>query len=56
MIVANDVGAPGAGFEADTNKVHLMHSSGALEELPLAPKTEIAGIIIDRISGLRKSS
>ncbi len=56
MIVANDVSAPGAGFEADTNEVHLIYASGAREELPLAPKAEIAGIIIDRISGLRKSS
>ena len=55
MIIAKDVSAPGAGFEADTNEVHLIYASGASEELPLAPKKEIAGIIIDRISGLRKS-
>lgn len=55
MIVANKVGAPGAGFEADTNEVHLLFASGAMEELPLAPKKEIAKIIFDRISGLRKS-
>jgi phosphopantothenoylcysteine decarboxylase/phosphopantothenate--cysteine ligase len=56
MIVANDVSAPGAGFETDTNEVHLIYASGKREELPLAPKTEIAKIIIDRISGLGKSS
>ncbi|MCL4243956.1 MAG: bifunctional phosphopantothenoylcysteine decarboxylase/phosphopantothenate--cysteine ligase CoaBC [Candidatus Dadabacteria bacterium] len=56
MIVANNVGAPGAGFEADTNEVHLLFASGAIEELPLAPKKEIAKIIFDRISGLRKSA
>lgn len=55
MIVANNVGAPGAGFESDTNEVHLLFASGAAEELPLAPKKEIAKIIFDRISGLRKS-
>lgn len=55
MIVANNVGAPGAGFESDTNEVHLLFASGAMEELPLAPKKEIAKIIFDRISGLRKS-
>lgn len=55
MIVANNVAAPGAGFEADTNEVCLLFASGATEELPLAPKKEIAGIIFDRISGLRKS-
>ncbi len=55
MIVANNVGAPGAGFESDTNEVHLLFASGAMEELPLAPKKEIAKIILDRISGLRKS-
>lgn len=55
LIVANNVGAPGAGFEADTNEVHLLFASGAKEELPLAPKKEIAKIIFDRISELRKS-
>ena len=55
MIVANNVGAPGAGFESDTNEVHLLFASGAVEELPLAPKKEIAKIIFDRISGFRKS-
>ena len=55
MIVANNVGAPGAGFESDTNEVHLLFASGATEELPLAPKKEIAKIIFDRISELRKS-
>ena len=55
MIVANNVTAPGAGFESDTNEVHLLFASGAMEELPLAPKKEIAKIIFDRISELRKS-
>ncbi len=55
MTVANNVGAPGAGFESDTNEVHLLFASGATEELPLAPKKEIAKIIFDRISELRKS-
>jgi len=55
MIVANNVGAPGAGFESDTNEVHILFASGSTEELPLASKKEIARIIFDRISDLRKS-
>ncbi len=41
-IVANDVSAPGAGFESATNAVTLVHSDGSHTELPLAEKLDIA--------------
>jgi phosphopantothenoylcysteine decarboxylase/phosphopantothenate--cysteine ligase len=52
LMVANDVSAPDAGFEVDTNRAVLLDSSGALEELPLLTKVELAGVIWDRVAGL----
>jgi phosphopantothenoylcysteine decarboxylase/phosphopantothenate--cysteine ligase len=52
MIVANDVTAPGAGFNADTNAVRLLYRDGRAEELDLMAKAELAGVIFDRICAL----
>ncbi len=49
LMVANDVSAPDAGFEVDTNRAILLYSSGSSEETPLLDKHELAGIILDRI-------
>ena len=49
LMVANDVSAPDAGFEVDTNRAVLLDSSGSAEETPLLEKRELAGIILDRI-------
>lgn len=49
LMVANDVSAPDAGFEVDTNRVILIQSSGITEELPLLPKTEVASRILDTV-------
>jgi phosphopantothenoylcysteine decarboxylase/phosphopantothenate--cysteine ligase len=48
LVVANDVTAPGSGFEVDTNKVYLVEKDVALE-LPLLPKDAVAHRILDRI-------
>jgi phosphopantothenoylcysteine decarboxylase/phosphopantothenate--cysteine ligase len=48
--VANDVSAPNAGFEVDTNQVILLYSSGSWEETPLLDKRELAGLILDRVA------
>jgi phosphopantothenoylcysteine decarboxylase / phosphopantothenate---cysteine ligase len=48
LIVANDVLAPGAGFEVDTNQVTLVSHDGS-EPLPLMSKDEVASIIVDRV-------
>jgi phosphopantothenoylcysteine decarboxylase/phosphopantothenate--cysteine ligase len=48
LIVANDVLAPGAGFEVETNQVTLVSSDGS-EQLPLMSKDEVASIVVDRV-------
>lgn len=53
MIVANDVTAPGAGFEVDTNVVRLLFRDGRVEELPCLAKDEVAYRLLNRISELR---
>jgi phosphopantothenoylcysteine decarboxylase / phosphopantothenate---cysteine ligase len=53
LIVANDVSTAGAGFNVDTNIVKLLYRDDRVEELPLLSKEAVAGIILDRIVGLR---
>ena len=53
MIVANDVTAPGAGFNTDTNIATLI-TRDATEELPLQTKRLLADRILDRVLELRK--
>lgn len=48
LIVANDVLAPGAGFDVETNQVTLVSHEGA-EPLPLMTKDEVAGLVTDRV-------
>jgi phosphopantothenoylcysteine decarboxylase / phosphopantothenate---cysteine ligase len=50
LMVANDVSAADAGFEVDTNRAVLLYSSGSAEDLPLMPKAELAGMILDRVA------
>ena len=47
LIVLNDVTAPGAEFGADTNLVRLLDRDGGDQRLPLLPKDEVAGRILD---------
>jgi len=49
LVVANNVTAPGAGFEAGTNQVVLIGADGSEESLPLLSKDEVAGAILDRV-------
>lgn len=51
LIVANDVAAPGAGFEVDTNVVTFLDGDGR-ETLPLMTKTAVAVRILDRLEVL----
>jgi phosphopantothenoylcysteine decarboxylase/phosphopantothenate--cysteine ligase len=53
LVVANDIGQEGAGFNVDTNIVKLLYRSGKLEELPLMGKDELADVILDRVRELR---
>ena len=52
LLVANDVSAPDAGFEVDTNRAILCDSSGASEETPLLTKAALADVILDRVAAL----
>jgi phosphopantothenoylcysteine decarboxylase/phosphopantothenate--cysteine ligase len=56
LIVVNDVSREDAGFEADTNTVKIVYRDGRLEELPLAPKEEVADQLLDRIKTLWEES
>ena len=47
MIVANDVTAPGAGFDVDTNIVTFV-TAEKKETLPCLPKTQVADELLDR--------
>jgi phosphopantothenoylcysteine decarboxylase/phosphopantothenate--cysteine ligase len=54
LIVANNIQAPDAGFEADTNRVTLLEPGGAAQALPLTSKAEVAAIILERAMELLK--
>jgi phosphopantothenoylcysteine decarboxylase/phosphopantothenate--cysteine ligase len=48
LIVANDITAPDAGFEVDTNKVLLVDAQGS-QELPLMSKAEVGDQVLARV-------
>ncbi len=52
LIIANDITAPGSGFNVDTNQVTLLHRFGQSEALPLMTKEALAHIILDRVKAL----
>jgi phosphopantothenoylcysteine decarboxylase/phosphopantothenate--cysteine ligase len=52
LLVANDVSRSDSGFGTETNKVHIFHANGAMEDLPVMPKTGVAAAIWDRIVSL----
>ena len=54
MIVANDVTAAGAGFNADTNIVKLLFANGEVRELEQMPKVEVANLILDAALKIRQ--
>jgi phosphopantothenoylcysteine decarboxylase/phosphopantothenate--cysteine ligase len=49
-MVANDVSAPGSGFEVDTNRAVLIAPDGTARELPQMPKTDLADAIWDTVA------
>ena len=49
LIAANDISAPGIGFQSDNNQITLIGRDGTAEALPLLSKTEIADLLLDRI-------
>jgi phosphopantothenoylcysteine decarboxylase/phosphopantothenate--cysteine ligase len=49
LVVANDATEAGSGFEVPTNRVTLLSSDGAAEELPLMSKEAVAEELIERV-------
>ncbi|MDQ2714535.1 MAG: bifunctional phosphopantothenoylcysteine decarboxylase/phosphopantothenate--cysteine ligase CoaBC [Chloroflexota bacterium] len=49
LLVANDVSRSDSGFGVDTNKVSIFYTDGAIEDVPLMPKTGVAAAVWDRI-------
>lgn len=49
LVVANDITAPGAGPEVETNIVTLLYRDGRSEELPCLPKRQVAREILHRV-------
>jgi phosphopantothenoylcysteine decarboxylase/phosphopantothenate--cysteine ligase len=52
LIVANDVSAPGVGFQYDTNAVTFLRPDQPLESHPLSDKRDIARALLDIVAGL----
>lgn len=53
LIVANDVAAPGVGFEHDTNEVLILSSDGEQHHVPLSDKHAVADAVLDAVVGIR---
>lgn len=53
LIVANDVSAPGVGFQHDTNAVTLLSADGAVRTVALTDKRSIAKAVLDTVVQIR---
>ncbi len=53
LIVANDVAAPGVGFQHDTNAVTLLAADGVVRSVALTDKRSIARAVLDAVVALR---
>jgi len=49
LVVANDVGMPGVGFEHDTNAVTLLGADGTVREVSLTSKRAVAEAVADEL-------
>ena len=49
LLVVNDVSAPGAGFDHDTNAVVILEADGGSTEIPLTSKDSVANGILDKV-------
>ncbi|MCU1360168.1 MAG: coaBC, partial [Ilumatobacteraceae bacterium] len=56
LIVANDVGAPGVGFQHDTNAVTLIRAGGAVTTISLTDKRAIARAVLDSVCEIRNGT
>ncbi len=55
LIVANEAGGTDSGFEVDTDRVTLLSRAGGEEQLPLLDKTEVAEVVMDRVTDLLRN-
>jgi phosphopantothenoylcysteine decarboxylase/phosphopantothenate--cysteine ligase len=57
LLVVNDVSAPGAGFDHDTNEVTILDTGGGATVVPLRSKREVADAVFDEVvARLRKDT
>jgi phosphopantothenoylcysteine decarboxylase/phosphopantothenate--cysteine ligase len=56
LIVANDVSAPGVGFQHDTNEVTLIRAGGAMTTISLTDKRAIARAVLDSVCEIRNGT
>jgi len=49
LLVVNDVSAPGAGFDHDTNAVTILGADGSAVDIPLASKDSVANAVLDSV-------
>jgi phosphopantothenoylcysteine decarboxylase/phosphopantothenate--cysteine ligase len=49
LLVVNDVSAPGAGFDHDTNAVVILHADGRTADIPLTSKNAVAEAVLDSV-------
>ena len=56
LIVANDVSAPGVGFQHDTNAVTLLHAVGGSITIELSDKRHIARAVLDSVCSIRRNA
>jgi phosphopantothenoylcysteine decarboxylase / phosphopantothenate---cysteine ligase len=52
LIVGNDISQPDAGFEVDTNRAVILDAAGGIDTLPLLAKSDLAGVILDKVARL----
>ncbi len=52
LLVANDVSAPGVGFDHDTNAVSILGADGTRTDVPLTTKDAVADAVLDRVVAL----
>jgi phosphopantothenoylcysteine decarboxylase/phosphopantothenate--cysteine ligase len=55
LLVANDVSAPGVGFEHDTNEVLILHPGGEQHHVPLSDKRSVARAVLDAVVAIRST-
>ena len=56
LMVANDVSAPGVGFDHDTNAVTIFGADGTVTTVPLCIKDAVAEAVLDRVCALLSAS